>query len=320
MKSLTPVFGITTLIAGVAAGYLFQQLHTERSRTQALQNRVTELELAQTRRAAESPSMVASPASATPLASTAAQPAASTSVTATPALTAEPAATSANTNDLMKDPDFRASIEASLRQTLAVAYPDLAKELDLSPEQARKLLDVIASSTVSGMTMTTNSRGSTSVSAGSREEVQARRDNEIRGLLGESKLQQWKNYEQILPAHQQVVRLRTTLESSGANLSQRQQQQLIATIADEQKRQTAEVARMTQATGGPRNGPAAMEQMLQLTEASNQRILDASLAYLSPQQQDALKAQQNMELASTRAVLRMQRPRTESAGPQTGGP
>jgi hypothetical protein len=56
-------------------------------------------------------------------------------------------------------------------------------------------------------------------------------------------------------------------------------------------------------------GTAVLEQMIQFTDESNRRIIDASLAYLSPQQLDALKAQQNMDLASTRALLRTQRPR-----------
>jgi hypothetical protein len=92
-------------------------------------------------------------------------------------------------------------------------------------------------------------------------------------------------------------------------------------MASEQTWQTAEAQRLMQATGGPSSGPAAMEQMIQFTEESNRRILDDSLAYLSPQQMDALRAQQHIELAGTRAMLRMQRPSAaavEQAAPPPG--
>jgi hypothetical protein len=311
MKALTAVFGVTTIVVGIAAAILLQQLHTERLRTHALQSRVTELELAQARQHASSPPAAVLQTPAPDVAPATPPSTAAAAVTADPAATeaAKPSAVKVDSTDLMKDPDFRASVAASLRQNIAQNFPDLAMELELSPEQARKLLDIIASSKVSAITMTSDGQGNTRVDTRGSEEAQARRDDEIRALLGESTLQQWRSYEQSLPVRQQVVRLRTTLESAGASLNQRQQRQLIAVMADERKQLTAEAARIAQATGGGPGGTAVLEQMIQFTDASNRRIIDASLAYLSPQQLDALKAQQNMDLASTRALLRTQRPR-----------
>lgn len=316
MKSLTPVFAATSLVAGIAAAYLLLQLRDERTRSHELQERVTALELAQARPSATvTPAAISQPATA-PDATVAVSQPTSTGLGTDPTSAApSPAApVRISSNDLIKDPDFRASMEMSLRQSIGQSYPDLARELELSPEQARKLLDLIASSTIAGMTMITDEKGATRVNSGNREQTQARRDDEIRALLGDTKLQQWKSYEQSLPARQQVVRLRTTLESTGGSLNQRQEQQLIASIAEEQKRQTAEAARVAQIGAAARSGQATLENVIQLTEEGNRRILDASLSYLSPQQQDALRAQQNMELAAMRAMLRMQRPQNAGSG------
>jgi len=315
MKALSSILAITTLAGGVAAALFLQQLQAERLRSDELQNRVTELELALARQPAPAP-RPDSPAAASATGTAAGQSGAlaAAALDPQPASAGTSARVAVSADDLMKDPDFRASVEAQLRQSIGQAYPDLARELELSPDQARKLLDILATNTMSTITMASDGQGNTRIDTRGREASQAKRDDEIRALLGDSKLQLWKDYEQSMPARQQVVRLRTTLEAGGASLSQRQQQQLITAMAGEQKRQAAEVARTAQVTGGARNGPAAMEQMLQLTEEGNRRILDAALAFLNPQQLDALKAQQNMDLAGTRAVIRAQRPQSPASG------
>jgi hypothetical protein len=129
------------------------------------------------------------------------------------------------------------------------------------------------------------------------------------------KTQQWKEYQESLPARDQVDQLRVTLESAGGSLTQRQQQQLVAAMTAEKRWQTAEQRRLRDLGSDPRTGSSPLELMVQLTEDSNRRVLDASLAFLSPQQFDALKAQQDQSLGATRAMLRAGRPQTVANQP-----
>jgi hypothetical protein len=311
MKTLPAVLAATTLMAGGASAYLLNQLNAERLRTAALLNRVTDLEMAQARRPSAATSSMAALQTDAPAATPAtAAPSIHTEIVPDPAGTkhANAASTSISSTELMKDPDYRASVATSLRQTLAKNHPDLARELDISPQQANKLLDLLTTSRMATL--------GTGAAANAGEQ-----DAEIRTLLGDTKLQQWKDYEESLPSRQLVDRLRTTLESSGGSLNQRQQQQLITTLAAEQKSRSAEMTRVNQTMGRtPADRLAMLEQLVRTTEQGNSRILDVSSSYLNAQQIDALRSQQNSELVMLRAVLNAERARSVSGQTPASSP
>jgi hypothetical protein len=321
MKALAPVLAITTIVAGAAAVWLVQQLHAEQNRANALQTRVTELEIALAR-----PAVTTSPVAQTITASVD-SPAATQStpinapVAASPA-TEKPATVRINSSELMKDPDYRASVAGYLRQSLAQNYQDFGKEQGLSPELMGKLLDIMASNglAISGVGVGAGDGKTTPAEVlQASQAAQRKQEDDIRALLGDAKTQQWKDYQASLPSRQQVSQLRAALESSGDTLSQRQQQLLIATMTAEQKNRSAEMTRVLQTMGRTQGDAQAMlEQEIRTTEEGNSRIMDMASSYLNAQQLDALRAQQNRNLGASRAFLRAQRQQS-GAGPSAGG-
>ncbi len=313
MPKFTPVLAATTVIAGIMSIHFWQQLREEREKTGLLQQRVTQLELAQARPVPA--------ASAPPLAM---QQADGQKPAATPSAVekgAEPAAAAAgraaarsNIRELLKDPGFREGMAAPLRAALAQNFPDLAKELNLTPEQTDKMLDLISKYQLASLD---NILGGGADAAGRRDlqstvqENDRKRDAEINALLGDAKYQQWKEYEGSLPARQQVSRLSQAVASSGQPLGQQQEKQLIAALAAEQKRQAEQARQLAPPAGSsaPRDPMAMMEENMRRTEENNRRSLEVASSYLNPQQLDVLRNQQNQQQRLANILLGAQRAR-----------
>jgi hypothetical protein len=316
----TPALAATTVIAGIMSVYFWQQLRAERERTGILQQRVTQLELAQAR-----PVQAAAPPLAMQQAGKPAEDPAAVAAGAGPeAAPRSRAAARESIRALLQDPEFRDGMAAPLRAALAQAYPDLAKELNLTPEQANKLLDVISKYQLSSLG---NVIGGGAADAAGRQNLQAavqenerKRDAAISAMLGDAKFQQWKEYESSLGARQQVTRLRQTVDTSGQPLSQQQERQLITALAAEQRRQT-EQARLLASPGGAsaaRDPMAMMEENARRNEENTRRNIEVASVYLNPQQLEAYRNQQSSGQRMANALLRAQRARAGATAPPAG--
>ena len=165
---------------------------------------------------------------------------------------------------------------------------------------------------------------------------QRQRDNEaqIAGLLGDSGLQEWKDYQQTLGARMQVKQLRSIMENSTDPIRPDQVQPLVDAMAAEQKRVMEAQMRslgvnsvapsrgnVAAITGGsawaarsmtPANQVEMMERSLEQTAQSNQRMHDAVAPYLSQRQLEQFDKYQNQQLEFQRASLRMMRANAEA--------
>lgn len=328
MPRLAPVFAAVATVAGIISVHLWQQLRAERLRNVELQQRVAQLEPG-------APAAAGASASAPALASAGGSvPAANAAPGTAPAAPPAPAAAARpnapvmiNSADLMKDPDYREGMHASMRASIGQNYPDLARELGLDPAQAGKLLDLLTAHQVSMMA------NALPVGAGpdairefqqKSQETRRKQEAEISALLGESKDQQWKDYTSSLQARRQVGNLRTALESSGEPLDEQTARQLVTALAAEQKQQQEAMRAMAAARdpSAPRDQVAMMEENLRLTEEGNRNNLSVASSYLSSAQLEVLRKMQNQSLSLTRAFLRAQREQAEgaqaSAAPASG--
>jgi len=316
MPRLTPLFAATTVVAAIIAGYLWKQLDAERVANAQLQQRLAQFDMnpppprrsdAPRVAAAAAPSQAQAPAA--PVQAAAARTSGN----------AARAALSINIRDLFKDPDYREAQRAQLRMQLPQNYPDLAKELGLTPAEAGAFFDLLARQQVD---LLANSLSSSEDSDEVRQaaqraaaELSRTQQGEIEGLLGASKYQQWKDYQQTLGARQQVNQLRTTLASAGQPLADDQAAPLLATLTAEQKRRAEEARSRTYPTD-----PAAQldfeEQNLKDTEASNNRVLDAAQSFLSAAQLAALKSSMTQQLAMSRAFQKARRAQLDAGAGQ----
>jgi hypothetical protein len=318
MPRVTPVLAATTVIAGIMSVYFWQQLRVERERTGILQQRVSQLELAQAR-----PVQAAAPPLAMQLVGKPTEEPATVAAGAGPeaSVRGRAAAVREGIRGLLQDPEFRDGMTAGLRTALAQAYPDLAKELNLTPEQANRLLDLISKYRLSSLG---NVLGGGAADAAGRQNLQAavqenerKRDAEISAMLGDAKYQQWKEYEGSLDARQQVTRLRQTVDTSGQPLSQQQERQLITALAAEQRRQTEQAQVLAQPAGASaaRDPLAMMEENARRAEENNRRNVEVASSYLNPQQLEAYRNQQSSGQRMTSALLRAQRARAGATLP-----
>jgi hypothetical protein len=326
MPRLTPLFVATTSVAVIVSAYLWQQLRTARESNDQMQDRITQLEIAQQRASRDEPAR-ATTAMALPPVTAAVCPPAPAAMPPAPAAKTAPASAArslaVSIRELLKDPDYREAQRAQMRMTMPQRYPDLAKELGLSPAETDALFDLLARQQVDQMAVTFTTDDSEAVrqeTMRAANELARNQQNELESQLGPARYQQFKDYQQTLGARQQVSQLRTTLSTAGYPLSDDQAAPLLATLTAEQKRRTEELrARASPTLGDPRGQLDFQEQNLKTQEQSNQRVLDAAQSYLTADQLAALKGSLTQQLSLQRAFLKAQRAQLESGSGGSGG-
>jgi hypothetical protein len=180
-----------------------------------------------------------------------------------------------------------------LRNVLVQQYPDLGKELGLTPEQVNEFFDL---ATRQQMELSADSMdlvaGGASPEAMQElqrktQEKQQANEAEIAAMLG-SKYPQFQEYQGTTAARQQVNQLQTALGSSGiTSLTDSQKQGLITALGAEQKRITQE--NLNAPAGAQRGNQNYLEQQLEQNADKNRRMVDAASAYLNSQQLDSYK-------------------------------
>jgi hypothetical protein len=298
MSRLASACAATALIATITSIYLWTELRAERVRTGLARERVDQL--ASTGIApSSSPGLtshmptelqvaVAGPPGSTVGATGGGPVAAMASVGGTQF--------ALDRQELMNDPDYREGLAMSLRISLVQNYPDLAKELGLTSEQARKMMDILVKHQITSMSRTPPYGA---------DDVGRKPDAEISSLIGYAKYRQWQEYQSSMPTRQRVEQLGVALDFVGQPLTDAQRRQLIGTIVAVEKRQSDD-ARLNATLGDP------LAYVEQSSQETNRQILESASSYLSQAQIEALRATQNQELAMTRAMIRARRAQTQT--------
>ncbi len=306
MQRSTVIFAATTAVVGIISVQLWQELDDERFKSRNLQLCSVQLRVMQKRLKATGPQQTGgSQDLAAGLSLTGQKFPSTASISLRDGVSLDN-----NTRELMKDPDYREGWELSARALVAQSYPDLAREMYLTPEQADQLLDLLTkrqmASTAVGPLAGVDDAAAMETQA-AREAGARDQDDKIAALLGASKQQQWKEYQQTLGARRQVAQLQTILEPTSQVLDDRQQMQLMTTLATEETRVVAE-ARQSRSARSMVFGDqvAMMEEVLQREEERTRRILSGASSYLSAQQLGILRKIQNGKLSMQRAMIHSQ--------------
>jgi hypothetical protein len=292
MNKSTVLLASTTVAFGISSIYLVQMLRAEHDRTGALQARITELEYAERSVSSsmaheESRGAVVS----TPQPSES-QPSASKTAVSRPGKDA------GAFSKRLTNPTYHAAELAYLRLEVERQYPDLATALNLSPDEANRLLDLLTRQAMSQREyeMKLQEQGGLPDQAAVRarqkqnEERQRTVEAERAALLGEAKQQELNQYLESLGARAQIRELRTMLAESDFPLRRDQVAPLVESLAAEQKRHTAERESLYNSTRSPTNATPEevirhMGQRLDLIEQSLQRRRKAASLYLDSEQQ-----------------------------------
>src|SRR6185295_8144411 len=126
----------------------------------------------------------------------------------------------------------RRFMQTQMRGGIRRLYQDVGRDLNLSPEQANKLIELMADQQTRnfGMRMPPADRAA---AAQSWQQLQDQNNKEVAALLGDSKMAEWKTYQQTLPQRSQVDSMGQQLENAGVPLSAEQRSQLVAAMVEE---------------------------------------------------------------------------------------
>jgi hypothetical protein len=304
MNKITPVLVAVSVAVGITAVHLWQQLRKERELTAQLQN----LQVA-----------APAPRSGEPVLPEAGKPAFNPTDVAAVAPAAPGAPQSLPTDPVAFDIEMRRrnpnyiGVVQGKSGAMQLRYPDLARELGMTPEQAEALYDLLMKHE-SEMRALPPYSGS---DAALRQEVErAQKDLQAKqkaeldaALVGRE--QQWREYQPTIDARQRVSEL-TNMVASTSPLNEAQARQLVATVVAEQRLRADMLGAIA---APPANNPLAQleyaEQSLAAREQSNRRTIESARSYLTAEQVTIMENAMNGLNQSMRASLRARREQLE---------
>lgn len=327
MNKSIVIFGILCAGFASASGYLWQEMRAQRERADALQDQIAELSSQPKAQPATLPSSPTTEPEIT---------AATTQVTQAPVTVARTAsmqaASAVNAGSrkrvfngfeqqqrLLRDPEYRKVMLAQQRRSMSMSHPDLKSALGLSREQTDHLFDLLAEQQIRSLENAqsmTDPPDQAALQEMERQvqEQQRNTEAEVASLLGDAKMAEWKEYRQTIGARYQVNELRATLAGGDSALRQDQIQPLVAAIAQEQRRIDTDggYIKLLPAHPTTENRARMLEESIERTAASHQRIHDAAASILSSDQLDSLDEMLNQNLDMQRVQVRMMRARGEA--------
>jgi hypothetical protein len=293
MKKLAIALGFALLAVAILWGYLLRESRAERRTTVELEARLAVLESA-----ARGPSSPQGTARAPDAGGTPPADGPAVAPAGPQASGGEAASMAAVVQQMMSTPEGREFARATTRMTLEERYPDLATELGLSPEDADKLLDLIAAHQTDGAMDLLELEGSPDRAARAdmaRQLAQRQQayEGEVATLLGD-RYGKWQEYERGAMerqretlARRQLEQLRSAVSPAGNAVSDAQLQALHAALEAEQDR-------INQESRG-----LGMQQELQRLAEDHRRLIDVASAHLNAQQLEGYRRhlQQQADMA-----------------------
>ena len=130
---------------------------------------------------------------------------------------------------------FAKMLRSQARANNKRLYADVGVSLGLSKIQADKLVDLITDQETAGFTL---AYGDTDAGKRSRLVGESRQNNraEIIDLIGADKMRALEDYQETIPARQEVEMMSRQLEGSASGLDEDQQKRMLAVLIEERKR------------------------------------------------------------------------------------
>jgi hypothetical protein len=350
MQKIALVLAIAAVGEGLIALHLVRQLHEEREQALTLQARVAELEHASKQRAAGA-TFVAVPTAppASPFSSAGPNAAGQELLPSARAVTVPNAFFAANSaqpdqaklrermnaaverqRSLLRDPEYRDAMLGQQKMMLARANPDVAKDLNLTAEQADRLFGTLAEQAVRGMdsvSMWEEQSDPSKAQELQRKAIEQQDANqaELKSVLGEAKYREWQEYQAQAPVRWEATRLRTSLADAGVPLDDSLAQPLMKVLQEQQKLEMQRLEQYTArggiganqgyfASSGGLNVVQLMTNSVESLAKTQQRQRDALASVLSPEQIKVVEEQHTAELQMQRAQERLMRAQQEAGG------
>lgn len=271
MPRLTLLFAATTIFAGVIAVHLWQQLHAERQLTAQLREQIAQPrpQLPEQYATVPAPRIVEQASPPATVAESASRP-------AVPSAAVQITLPAGNSMSAVRVGEL----------AMRSMFPDLDKALNLSPEEAGELVQLL---------------------------LRNAPQPEIDALIGQARAQQLQEYQKTLESRRRLNDLRTTLAQSSYPMTDQQLDQLAPVSRAEQLRRDEELRARPRPTD-PRAQLDFDEETIKATEASYGRVIAAARSILSPEQLGIMQSSMNNVVSSQRANLQSRRARLAAGG------
>jgi hypothetical protein len=345
MHKIALVLAIAAVGEGLLALHLVKQLHEEREGAQALQARVAELERRAPQGAAGAsfvavPSQVATSALSVGTRSVPEQAhapvqlphAVATTVPNEQDLREQMNAAMERQRNLLKDPEYREALQTQQKMMLKQQNPDVARDLNLTPEQVERLFGTLAEQSM--RSMETLSMWEQQGSQASAEELQRRQleqqsanETELKNVLGEAKYREWMDYQTTAPARYEASRLRALLADAGVPLDQSLAKPLQKVLLEHQRVEqeriqqyfgmpqgSANSTKLALVTGEVRSAVGPVLNSEEHMEEMQRRQRDKLARVLTPEQLKVIEDEQNAQLQLQRVQTKVMRAQQGAIG------
>jgi hypothetical protein len=129
---------------------------------------------------------------------------------------------------------FRKMMRSQVRAHNKRMYSDIGSKLGLTPDDANRLIDLLTDQQVDGMNAARSRmrNGEITPIANDRQ----KQLGQVADLIGHDKIELFKDYQETLPARQEVAMISRQLEGVDLGLSDTQHQRLVTALSEERKR------------------------------------------------------------------------------------
>jgi hypothetical protein len=205
----------------------------------------------------------------------------------------------ASERERLKNPEYRRNVVARARPSTQQAYPGLAEKLELAPDEADRLFDLLAEHQLelNALPELTLIEGPSNDAAQLREvtrlhqETRRRQEQSLASLLGNARYARWQEYQDARLARQQALQqYGAAMTALGQPLSEAQVQALTATLVAEGRQRRQDLQGMRNlAQPGSGNPAQLVQEITRLRMESNKRIVAAVRPILSAVQFESLR-------------------------------
>jgi hypothetical protein len=241
---------------------------------------------------------------------------------------------------LLRDPEYREAMLSQQKMGLRQSNPNLARDLELTAEQADRLYSTLAEQQMRQMENTTPwTWGEQPDQAKLQEfqrkmtEQQSANDTELKRVLGDAKYREYQEYQSLSGVRWEADRVRTALANAGVPLDENLAKPLMKTLQEQQQKMLQQMstsfgpapANAVQVAGGvsarvgfisePGSTPdmvAMQEKSLEFQAQQQKRQREALARVLTPEQLKVIEEEHSSELQMQRAQIRMMRAQQEA--------
>ena len=131
---------------------------------------------------------------------------------------------------------FEKMMRTNLRANNKRLYADIGEKLGLNKEDTSRLIDMLTDQQVVNFESMRGTNVDQAERLRQRDEARRESQTEIDNFLGASKAAALRDYQETIPARQEMEQLTRQLDGADASLSEEQQKRMLAALIEERKR------------------------------------------------------------------------------------